>query len=72
MHKTLGIETARSMLISEILHIFQQYGLSVDRRHVMLMADLMTFKGEILGITRTGIAKMRDSVLMLGTILTIL
>jgi DNA-directed RNA polymerase III subunit RPC1 len=67
MHKTLGIETARSMIISEIMNIMEKHGMTIDRRHVMLMADLMTFKGEILGITRTGIAKMRDSVLMLAS-----
>ena len=33
----------------------------------MLLADLMTFKGDILGITRFGIAKMKDSVLMLAS-----
>ena len=33
----------------------------------MLLADLMTNKGEVLGITRFGIAKMKDSVLMLAS-----
>jgi DNA-directed RNA polymerase III subunit RPC1 len=33
----------------------------------MLLADLMSFKGEVLGITRFGIAKMKDSVLMLAS-----
>jgi DNA-directed RNA polymerase III subunit RPC1 len=41
--------------------------MTIDRRHVMLLADLMSFKGEILGITRFGIAKMKDSVLMLAS-----
>ena len=39
------------------------HGMTIDRRHVMLLADLMTFKGEVLGITRFGIAKMKDSAL---------
>ena len=32
-----------------------------------LLADVMTFKGEVLGITRHGLAKMRDSVLQLAS-----
>jgi len=31
----------------------------------MLLGDVMTYKGEVLGITRFGVAKMKDSVLML-------
>ena len=45
----------------------KSHGMTIDRRHVMLLADLMTFKGDILGITRFGIAKMKDSVLMLAS-----
>ena len=41
--------------------------MTIDRRHVMLLGDLMTFKGDVLGITRFGIAKMKDSVLMLAS-----
>ena len=41
--------------------------MSVDARHNMLLADCMTSKGEVLGITRFGIAKMKDSVLMLAS-----
>ncbi|CAB3985221.1 DNA-directed RNA polymerase III subunit RPC1-like [Paramuricea clavata] len=43
------------------------HGMSIDARHVMLLADLMSFKGEILGITRFGLAKMKESVLMLAS-----
>jgi DNA-directed RNA polymerase III subunit RPC1 len=33
----------------------------------MLLSDVMTFKGEVLGITRFGVAKMKESVLMLAS-----
>ncbi len=33
----------------------------------MLLADVMTYLGEVLGITRFGIGKMKDSVLMLAS-----
>ncbi|KAF2073163.1 hypothetical protein CYY_005516 [Polysphondylium violaceum] len=65
--KTLGIEVARSTIMSEIQMIMESHGMSIDSRHVMLLADLMSFKGEILGITRFGIAKMKESVLMLAS-----
>jgi len=34
---------------------------------MQLLADVMTFKGEVLGITRFGLSKMRDSVLQLAS-----
>ena len=67
VEKTLGIEAARSSIIAEIIYTMNEHGITVDRRHVMLLADLMTNKGEVLGITRFGIAKMKDSVLMLAS-----
>lgn len=67
MQSVLGIEAARSVIASEIKYIFTAYGITVDRRHLMLLSDVMTFKGEVLGITRFGVAKMRESVLMLAS-----
>jgi DNA-directed RNA polymerase III subunit RPC1 len=43
------------------------HGMKIDSRHVMLLADLMTFMGEVLAITRHGIAKMKESVFMLAS-----
>nr|XP_033798341.1 DNA-directed RNA polymerase III subunit RPC1 isoform X2 [Geotrypetes seraphini] len=67
VEKTLGIEAARSTIINEIQYTMVNHGMSIDRRHVMLLADLMTYKGEVLGITRFGLAKMKESVLMLAS-----
>ncbi|KAL2614065.1 hypothetical protein R1flu_025757 [Riccia fluitans] len=64
---TLGIEAARKCIIDEIQYTMASHGMSIDIRHMMLLADVMTYKGEVLGITRFGIAKMRDSVLMLAS-----
>ncbi|UMM28192.1 hypothetical protein L5515_011138 [Caenorhabditis briggsae] len=33
----------------------------------MLLADVMTYRGEVLGITRNGLVKMKDSVLLLAS-----
>uniref|UniRef100_A0A7S1XTP6 DNA-directed RNA polymerase subunit n=1 Tax=Phaeomonas parva TaxID=124430 RepID=A0A7S1XTP6_9STRA len=65
--ETLGIEAARLVIIKEIDYIMASYGISIDKRHLMLLSDVMTFKGEVLGITRFGVAKMRESVLMLAS-----
>ncbi|KAH9325041.1 hypothetical protein KI387_005219, partial [Taxus chinensis] len=67
IEQTLGIEAAISVIIEQIEYTMKSHGMSIDIRHMMLLADVMTFKGEVLGITRFGIAKMKDSVLMLAS-----
>ncbi|XP_073009025.1 DNA-directed RNA polymerase III subunit 1 isoform X1 [Typha latifolia] len=67
VQQTLGIEAARQCIINEIQYTMRNHGMSIDTRHMMLLADLMTYKGEVLGITRFGISKMKDSVLMLAS-----
>ena len=68
MYVTLGVEAARNTIAHEIQYTMESHGMSVDRRHVGLLADLMTCRGEVLGITRHGLAKMKESVLMLASV----
>jgi DNA-directed RNA polymerase III subunit RPC1 len=63
VEEVLGIEAARSTIISEIHFVMSQYGLHIDSRHLALLGDVMTYRGEVLGINRHGIGKMKDSVL---------
>jgi DNA-directed RNA polymerase III subunit RPC1 len=42
--EVLGIEAARSAIISEIISTMKSHGIELDRRHVMLLADLMTYR----------------------------
>ncbi|CAL8471480.1 g11022 [Coccomyxa elongata] len=65
--RVLGIEAARTKIMTEIQTTMSSHGMTIDARHTMLLADCMTYKGEVLGITRFGIAKMKDSVLMLAS-----
>ncbi|EPB71453.1 RNA polymerase Rpb1, domain 5 [Ancylostoma ceylanicum] len=65
--EVLGIEAARSCIISEIMTTMEAHGIELDRRHVMLLADAMTYRGEVLGMTRNGLVKMKDSVLLLAS-----
>lgn len=44
VERTLGIEAARSTIINEIQYTMVNHGMSIDRRHVMLLADLMSYK----------------------------
>ena len=39
----------------------------IDIRHIQLLADVMTFKGKVLGINRHGVHKMKNSTLMLAS-----
>ena len=48
--RSLGIEAARSCVIKEINDTMKAHGMSIDSRHSMLLADVMTYKGEVLGI----------------------
>ena len=67
VNRVLGIEAARQSIQDEIGYVYRQYGLGIDPRHLMLLSDVMTYRGEILGINRFGIAKMKESVLMLAS-----
>ena len=67
VEQVLGVEAARTMVSTEISNIMSAYGIGIDPRHLLLLSDVMTFKGEVLGITRFGVSKMRESVLMLAS-----
>lgn len=40
----LGIEAARATIIEEIQYTMGKHGMSIDQRHVMLLADLMSYR----------------------------
>ena len=59
----LGIEAARNVIIRETKETIKQQGLDIDDRHIILVADIMTFGGEVSPIGRYGVAGMKPSVL---------
>ncbi|MEM1927771.1 MAG: DNA-directed RNA polymerase subunit A'' [Acidilobaceae archaeon] len=61
--EVLGIEAARTAIINEIMRVLQDSGLDVDIRHVMLVADVMTWTGTIRQIGRLGVAGEKPSVI---------
>lgn len=50
-----GIEAAVRVLVKEIQDVFKVYGITVDARHLMLIADFMTFTGIFSPMSRTGL-----------------
>lgn len=42
--KVLGIEAARKTIIDEIKETMKAYGINVDSRHIMLLADVMSYR----------------------------
>ncbi|KAK1444475.1 beta and beta-prime subunits of DNA dependent RNA-polymerase [Babesia gibsoni] len=65
--KVLGIEAARAVIINEIQKCMDAYSIDIDNRYMKLLGDVMTFRGEVIGINRFGIQKMRTSTLMLAS-----
>lgn len=59
----LGIEAARNSIINEARATLSEQGMSVDIRHIMLVADLMTNDGDVKAIGRHGISGKKSSVL---------
>ncbi|UCC93777.1 MAG: DNA-directed RNA polymerase subunit A'', partial [Thermoplasmata archaeon] len=63
IYEVLGIEAARNSIIKEASRTLSEQGLSVDVRHIMLVADLMTYDGAVRAIGRHGISGKKSSVL---------
>jgi len=61
--EVLGVEAARNSIIAEASRTLDEQGLTVDIRHIMLVADLMTNDGDVKAIGRHGISGRKSSVL---------
>ncbi|KAI9801436.1 MAG: hypothetical protein M1833_002668 [Piccolia ochrophora] len=55
MLRHYGVEAARATIIAEMSAVFQPHGISVDNRHLNLIADTMTRHGGFQPFNRTGI-----------------
>ncbi len=63
IYEHLGIEAARQSIFNELKLIIEDNGSYVNYRHLTLLADVMTFKGYLTGITRHGINKAQTGAL---------
>jgi DNA-directed RNA polymerase subunit A" len=63
VYEIFGIEAARNVIIKEAYKTMQEQGLDTDIRYLLLLADVMTWSGEISSIGRYGVAGAKFSVL---------
>lgn len=63
VYNVFGIEAARNTIIEETINVLKDQGIEVDIRHIMLVADVMTYRGSIKGIGRYGVSGAKTSVL---------
>jgi len=63
IERVYGIEAARNAIVKEIKEVMDMQGLYVDIRHIMLIADAMTYSGEIKSIGRHGLSGEKVGVL---------
>ncbi|OTF70133.1 DNA-directed RNA polymerase III subunit RPC1-like protein [Euroglyphus maynei] len=64
----LGIEAARATIISEIKTTMKGHGITIDERHLMLLADTMTASGHVVGMTRSGFSKVKSSTIKMASV----
>jgi len=63
IYEVLGVEAARNSIIKEAFETLREQGLTVDVRHIMMVADIMTNDGDVKAIGRHGISGRKSSVL---------
>ena len=51
----MGPRLVRACLIQQILSVFGVYGITIDSRHLCLVADYMFHTGKFVGMNRIGI-----------------
>ncbi len=63
VENVLGVEAARNAIYREAENTLSEQGLNVDKRHLMLVSDMMTFSGAVRAVGRQGISGRKSSVL---------
>jgi len=63
IYEVLGIEAARAAIINEIKRVLDEHGLDVDYRHILMVADAMTYTGKVRQVGRHGVAGEKGSIL---------
>lgn len=59
----LGVEAARMSLINEMRFVLSSYGIYVNYRHISTLVDVMSLRGKLTSITRSGINRVDSGVL---------
>lgn len=61
--QVLGVEAARQSLINEMRFVLSSYGIYVNYRHISTLVDVMSLRGRLTSITRSGINRVDSGVL---------
>lgn len=56
MLELYGVEACRALIVREVESVFGGHGISVDIRHIGLVADMMTRKGGFSAFSRNGLS----------------
>jgi DNA-directed RNA polymerase subunit A" len=62
IYRLLGVEAARNAIAKELKDTLDEQKISVDFRHLLLIADAMTASGSIKGVGRHGLSGEKNSV----------
>ncbi|KAK7486909.1 hypothetical protein BaRGS_00021880 [Batillaria attramentaria] len=60
---TLGIEAARKSIENELHHVISFDGSYVNKRHLLLLCEIMTSRGHLTAVSRQGISRQQTSAL---------
>ncbi|KAL6045208.1 DNA-directed RNA polymerase II subunit RPB1 [Balamuthia mandrillaris] len=62
--EVLGIEAVRGALLKELRNVISFDGSYVNYRHLAILADIMTYRGTLMAITRHGLNRVETGPLM--------
>lgn len=65
MFRYFGVESGRMAIINELARVFSVYGITVDFRHLSLIADAMTHSGKFKAFSRLGMAEHSSPLLQM-------
>ena len=61
-----GVEAMRANIMKEVQMVFGVYGIAVDRRHLSLISDFMTFNGDYRAFNRIGMEESSSPFLKMS------
>ncbi|MCH6574410.1 MAG: hypothetical protein IH795_04270, partial [Bacteroidetes bacterium] len=64
IYKVFGIEATRTVIFNELRNVISFDGTYVNYRHFTLLADTMTYRGDLMAITQNGMSKIETGPLL--------
>ena len=66
MKSRYGIEACRANIVKEIRKVFEDYAISVNYRHLSLIADFITYSGDYRAFNRIGMEESSSPFLKMS------